>query len=150
IREQQMMLGMLRQIDSLLTALEGAAGMTSRISAPADLFLDFFLHSRILDHALQNARPAHQNVVLLLFGHVVCRGGFFLGTLKISTIEVDIGGIQVDGAGAVMVGALLVDDAGGVQVLQRFAAELGQASAIVMTCSARLARLVLGTATAAA
>jgi hypothetical protein len=122
IREQKMMLGMLGQIDRLLTELEGAARMASRIGAPANLFF----HLRIFNHALQNARPAHQNVVVLCFGHLVGRGRFFLGTLKISAIEVDIRGIQINRADSVMVGALLVDGPGSIQVLERFAAKLGR------------------------
>src|SRR5208282_1940977 len=126
---------MLCQVNRLLTELEGAARMASRIGASADLFL----HLRILNHALENARPAHQNVVLLLFRHFVRRSRFFLGALKISAIEVDVRGIQVNRADSVMVRALLVDGTGGVEVLERFAAKLGQSAAIVMTGSARLA-----------
>ena len=130
-----MMLGMLRQFNRLLTELQCAARMASRIGAPADLFL----HLRIFNHALQNARPAHQNVILLLFTQLVRRGRFFLGALKISAIQVDVRGIQVDRAGAMMVRTLLIDGPGGLQVLQRFAAKLSQAAAIVMLrnlCSA--------------
>ncbi len=116
-----MMLGMLCQINRLLTELECPSRMASRIGALTDLFL----HLRIFNHALQNARPAHQNVVLLLFCHIIRRGRFFLGALKVSAIEVDVRGIEVNRADSVMVRALLVDGPGGLQVLKRFAAKLG-------------------------
>src|ERR1019366_798034 len=124
-----MMLGMLCQINRLLTELECPSRMASRIGALTDLFL----HLRIFNHALQNARPAHQNVVLLLFCHIIRRGRFFLGALKVSAIEVDVRGIEVNRADSVMVRALLVDGPGGLQVLKRFAAKLGESAAIVMT-----------------
>src|SRR5258708_39408323 len=103
-----MMLGMLRQINRLLAKLECASRMTSRISAPTNLFL----HLRIFNHALQNARPDHENAILLLFGYVISRGRFFLGALKVSTIEVDVRSIQVNRTETVMVRALLVDGPG--------------------------------------
>src|SRR4029077_3838528 len=105
IREQQMMLGMPRQINRLLTKLKRAARMASRISASTDLFF----HLRIFNHALQNPRPDHQNVVLLLLGHFVRRSRFFLSTLKISAVEVDVCGIHVNRAETMMVRALLID-----------------------------------------
>src|SRR6266478_1300700 len=124
-----MMLRMLRQLNRLLAKFECAARMASRISASANLFL----HLRILNHALQNARPDHQNVVLLLLGHLVRRSRFFLSTLKISAIEMDIRGIHVNRAETMMVRALLIDGPGSLQVLKRFAAKLGQATAGIVT-----------------
>ena len=128
VRQQQMMLRMLRQINRLLAAFERTPCMASRIGALSDLFF----HLRIFNHALQNARPAHQNVILLLFAEFVGRARFFLSTLKISTIEVNVGGIEVNRAQSVMVWTLLIDCAGGFQVFNRFAAKLRQAAAIVM------------------
>src|SRR5260221_10763350 len=124
-----MMLRMLRQINRLLANLKCASRMASRIGAPTNLFL----HLRIFNHALQNARPDHQNVILLLLGHVIPRGCFFLGALKISAIKMDVRGIQVNRAEAVMVRALLIDGPGSLQVLKRFAAKMGQSAARVMT-----------------
>src|SRR6202171_43587 len=124
-----MMLRMLRQINRLLTKLERAARMASGISASTDLFFDL----RILNHALQNPRPDHQNVVLLLLGHLVRRSRFFVSTLKISAIEVDVRGIHVNRAETMMVRALLIDGPGSLQVLKRFAAKLSQAAAGIVT-----------------
>src|SRR6266404_5395543 len=137
VREQQMMLRMLRQIDRLLAKLECAARMASWISAPANLFL----HLRIFNHALQNARPDHQNIVLLLLGHLVRRSRLFLSTLKISAIEVDVRGIHVNRAETVMVRTLLIDGPSSLQVLQRFAAKLGQAAASILTPRLMIARV---------
>src|SRR5208282_3204776 len=128
VREQQMMLGMLCQGNRLLTALQCPSRMASRIGASTDLFF----HLRIFNHALQNACSAHQNVVLLLFPEFVRRERFFLGALKISTIEMDVCRIQVNCAGSVMVRTLLINAPGGLQVLKRFAAELSQAATIVL------------------
>src|SRR6266436_1867219 len=124
-----MMLGMLRQINRLLAKLECAARMASRVSAPTNLFF----HLRIFNHALQNARPDHQNVVLLLLGHFVRRSRFFLSTLKISTIQVDVCGIQVYRGNAMMAWALLIDGPGSLQMLKRFAPKLGQSAARILT-----------------
>src|SRR5438128_2161850 len=132
-----MMLRMLRQINRLLTKFECAASMAPRIGAPTNLFL----HLRIFNHALQNARPDHQNVVLLLLGHLVCRSRFFLRTLKISAIEMDIRGIHVNRAETMMVRALLIDGSGSLQVLKRFAAKLGQAAASILTPRLMIARI---------
>ena len=115
-----MMLGMLCKIDRLLTELESTASVATGISAATDLFL----YLRVFDHALQNAGAAHQNVVLLFVGHVVRGTGVFFGALKVSAIEVKVGGVEVNGADSVMVGALLVDGARGRQVIQRLAAKL--------------------------
>src|ERR1039458_1256618 len=103
-----MMLRMLRQINRLLTALERASGMASWIGA----FTDLFFHLRVFNHAFQNARPAHQNVVLLLFAELISRRRFCLGPVKVPAIEMDVGGIQVNRAGSVMVRALLVNAPG--------------------------------------
>ena len=43
-------------------------------------------------------------------------GSLLLGPLKVSTIEVDVGCIQVDRAHAVMAGASLINDAGGIEM----------------------------------
>src|SRR5713101_5998623 len=107
-----MMLGMPRQFNRLLAKFECAAGVASRIGAPANLFL----HLRIFNHALQNARPDHQNVVLLLLGHLVRRSRFFLSTLKISPIEVDVSGVHVNRAETMMVRALLINGPGSLQM----------------------------------
>src|SRR5713101_4859536 len=101
-------------------------------------FPDPRLHRSLLppshfNHALQNARPDHQNVVLLLLGHLVRRSRLFLSTLKISAIEVDVRGIQVNRADSVMVRALPIDGPSSLQVLKRFAAKLGQAAARIVT-----------------
>src|ERR1700730_16849738 len=124
-----MMLRMLRQINRLLAKFECAARMAARIAAPTNLFL----HLRIFNHALQNARPNHQNVVLLLLGHLVRRSRFFVSTLKISAIEVDVRGIHVNRAETMMVRALLIDGPGSLQMLKPFAAKLGQAAARILT-----------------
>ena len=84
---------------------------------------NFLFHLRILDHALQNARPPHQNVVVLLFASSIGRRRFFLGALKVAAIQVDVGGIQVDRADSVMVRTLLVNRLRRLQVLERFAAQ---------------------------
>ena len=127
------MLGVLRQIDRLLAEFERAARVTARIAPSAD----FFLHLGILNHALQNARSAHQNVVLLLFRQLVSGGRFFLGALKVSAIEVDVGGVQVNRAGSMMIRTKLVNLAGRFKVLQRFAAQLREPTA--MSCWAESA-----------
>src|SRR3984893_10067797 len=123
-----MMLRMLRQIDRLLAKLEGAARMASRIGAPTDLFF----HLRIFNHALQNARPDHKNIVLFLLRHLVRRSCFFLRTLKISAVEVDVRGIHVNRAETMMVRALLINGPGSLQMLKPFAAKLGQAAARIL------------------
>src|SRR6266446_9666856 len=112
-----MMLRMLRQVNRLLAKLERAPRMAPRIGAPTNLFLDL----RIFNHALQNARPNHQNVILLLLGHLVRRSCFFLRTLKISAIKMDIRGIHVNRAETMMVRALLIDGPGSLQMHKRFA-----------------------------
>src|SRR6267378_3527525 len=131
------MLRMLRQINCLLTKFECAASMASRIGASTNLFL----HLRIFNHALQNARPDHQNVVLLLLGHLVRRSRLFLSTLKISAIEVDVCGIHVNRAETMMIRALLIDGPGSLQVLKRFAAKLGQAAAGILISRPKTSRI---------
>src|SRR6266481_5662441 len=132
-----MMLGMLRQINRLLAKLECAARMASRISAPTNLFLDL----RIFNHALQNARPDHQNVVLFLLRHLVRRSRLFLGALKVSAIQVDVCGIHVNRAETMMVRALLIDGPGSLEVLQRFPAKLCQSAASILTPRLMIARI---------
>ena len=54
---------------------------------------NLLLHFAVLNHALQDAGSPHQNVILLLLGHLESRRGLFLCPLKVTAIQVDIGGV---------------------------------------------------------
>jgi len=94
--------------------------MAAGIGASANLL--FYL--RVFDHALEDARAAHQDVVLLLIGYVVGGTRVVFRALKVAAIEVEVGGIEVDGADSVMIGTLLVDGARRIKVFEGFAPKL--------------------------
>src|ERR1700720_1285205 len=114
------MLRMFCQIDRLLTEFECASGMTARVGPPAN----FFFHLGIFDHALQNPCPHHQDKILLLVGNFVGGGGFVFGALKISAVKMDICGIQICRAYAMMIGTMLVNGLRNFEMIESLAAQV--------------------------
>src|SRR5579862_1017900 len=135
IGEQQLVLSMFRQFDGFLAEFEGSTRVASGVGALSDLFFYF----GVFDHAAQNPGANHQNVVLLFFRNLVGRSGLSFGALKVSIVEMNVGGIEKCRAHAVMIWAQLVDGLGRIEMLQSFAAKHGQAAAVIMTTSAGFA-----------
>src|SRR4051812_42605504 len=90
--------------------------MTAGIGA----FDDFFLHTGILDHALEDPSATHQDVVLLLLAEAVSVFGFHFGGIIVAVIKESVRVVELYGANTVMIRVMGVDFGGFVEVVEDF------------------------------
>src|SRR5262249_7344113 len=96
---------MFDKFNSVLSAILRQTGVGSGFSTSADFILD----TRVPNHALQEPRPRHQDIVFLLLAERECQACFLLCALEVTIVQMQVSAIQVNTTDAMVVRILLVD-----------------------------------------
>ena len=115
-RQEPAILGAPREFDGLLRRFE------REMRHPRGVF-DLLLQLGVFDHAFEQARPGHQDVVCFLLTELVGLAGLVVGVVQIAAVEMQVAAIHADRSGAAMVGVNLVDLAGAVEMRERLRAD---------------------------
>src|ERR1700739_4307423 len=101
------------------------------MNSPFCILSDLLFDASILDHAIQQPRARHQDVIALLLPEAKCRLRLGICMFKIAIIQMQISVAEMDAPQSVMISILLVNRRSLFQLRERLCPQLFEAASVL-------------------